>query len=73
MSEVKRFLVGYMRKSKSGKMLNIECKYEALDGLQTYEGKDGQKRVRFGLFEEDIQAFLAGKAEYVRVIQLQDD
>ena len=70
---MKKQLVAYIRKSKSGKMLNATGKKSDLDAIQFYKDKDGVERFRFGLFEQDMQEFLAGKVEYVRVIQLQDE
>lgn len=66
-------LVGYIRKSKSGKMWNLTGKKEDLDKLETFDSNDGTTRFRVGLFEDDVKDFLDGKTEYIRVIQLQDD
>ena len=70
---MKKQLVGYIRKSKSGKMWNLTGKKDDLDKIETFDSNDGTVKFRIGLFEQDIKEFLAGKTEYVRVIQLQDE
>jgi len=70
---MKKHTIGYIRESKSGKVLNLEGKFEAIEGLQTYEGKDETKRFRISFFKEDVENFLKGKVEYIKCVQFQDE
>ena len=70
---MKKHTIGYIRKSKTGSMLNLTGKKSDLDAIQTFESKDGTVRFRFGLFPQDLEDLLSGKSEYARVVQLQDE
>lgn len=63
-------LIGYVRKSKAGKALNISLDKAALDAAETYDSGDGRVMIPVVLNLNKVQEIIAGDREVTSISQI---
>ena len=62
-------LVGYMRKSESGKALKMVIGVEAFLEAERFEGEDGYEYVELIMKSERVKDIIAGEKEVTSVVR----
>lgn len=63
-------LVGFMKKSDTGRSMKINLSMEAIESCETYEGMDGSKFIELVINFDRVRQVMRGEREVTSICQV---